>query len=71
MLFRSESHSAQMKKIIAGGATIGRKIDFLLQELLREINTIGSKNSDYKVSEVVVLMKSEVEKMKEQIQNIQ
>ncbi|GBE02224.1 hypothetical protein BMS3Bbin06_01990 [bacterium BMS3Bbin06] len=68
---RIESHSAQMKKIIAGGATIGRKIDFLLQELLREINTIGSKNSDYKVSEVVVLMKSEVEKMKEQIQNIQ
>jgi len=68
---RVQSHIAQVRKIISEGGTIGRKLDFLLQELLREINTIGSKSSEYRVSDLVIRMKTEIEKMKEQVQNLQ
>ncbi len=70
-LTRVQSHISQLRKIISEGGTIGRKLDFLLQELLREINTIGSKSSEYRVSDLVIQMKTEVEKMKEQVQNLQ
>ena len=70
-IHRIRSHSGQLRKIISQGGTIGRKADFILQELLREANTIGSKCSDYAISERVVNMKSEIERMKEQVQNIQ
>ncbi|MEC4685142.1 MAG: YicC/YloC family endoribonuclease [Nitrospirota bacterium] len=68
---RIQSHISQIRKIISEGGTIGRKLDFLLQELLREINTIGSKSSEYRVSDLVIQMKTEIEKMKEQVQNLQ
>lgn len=68
---RIKSHTGQFRKIISQGGTIGRKMDFILQELLRETNTIGSKTSEYAISERVVHMKTEIERMKEQVQNIQ
>jgi uncharacterized protein (TIGR00255 family) len=68
---RVQSHISQVRKIISEGGTIGRKLDFLLQELLREINTIGSKSSEYRVSDLVIQMKTEIEKIKEQVQNLQ
>ncbi len=68
---RIQSHLQQFERLISRGGTIGRNLDFLLQELLREINTIGSKSSEYRVSDIVVRMKTVVEKLKEQIQNIQ
>lgn len=73
---RIESHITQFAGAIrriapAGGDTIGRKLDFLLQELNREANTIASKADDYRVSNIVIEMKTEIEKMREQVQNIQ
>jgi len=50
---------------------VGRKLDFLLQEINREVNTIGSKSSDYAISSLMVEMKIEIEKIREQVQNIQ
>lgn len=70
-LTRIENHLKQFKKILAEGDTIGKRLDFLLQELNREVNTIASKSYDYRVSDVVVEMKSEIEKIREQVQNIQ
>ncbi len=70
-LTRIENHLKQFKKILMDGDTIGKRLDFLLQELNREVNTIASKTGDYRVSDIVVEMKSEIEKMREQIQNIQ
>jgi len=70
-LTRIESHNIQINRIISEGGTIGRRLDFLLQELMREINTIGSKSSEYRITDLVVLMKSEAEKIREQGQNIQ
>ncbi len=69
---RIESHVKQFKEIIiANGNTLGRKLDFILQELNREVNTITSKSSDYNISSLVIEMKTEIEKMREQVQNIQ
>ena len=51
--------------------TVGRKLDFLIQEVNREINTTGSKSSDVEIAQVVVDVKSEIEKIREQIQNIE
>lgn len=68
---RIESHIKQFKEIVLKGGIIGRKLDFLLQELNREVNTIASKSADYDLSILTVDMKTEIEKMKEQVQNIQ
>ena len=70
-LSRLVSHIAQFKKILSDGDTIGRKAEFLLQELNREVNTIASKADDYRISTLTVEMKAELEKMREQAQNIQ
>jgi len=70
-LTRVVSHIAQLKKILTDGDTIGRKVEFLLQELNREVNTIASKADDYRISTLTVEMKAELEKMREQAQNIQ
>lgn len=70
-LTRTGNHLKQFKKILVNGDTIGKRLDFLLQELNREVNTIASKAGDYRISEIVVEMKSEIEKIREQIQNIQ
>lgn len=65
------SHIDHFFSTIQQDTQIGRQLDFILQEMHREINTIGSKSTDPKISEWVVSIKSEVEKMKEQIQNIE
>ena len=68
---RLRSHLKQMEAMLTGGGAIGRKLDFLLQEMNREANTIGSKCTDVKLARVVVEIKAELEKIREQTQNIE
>ena len=68
---RLRSHLEQMNNMLTGGGAIGRKLDFLLQEMNRESNTIGSKCSDVKLARIVVDIKAELEKIREQTQNIE
>ncbi len=70
-LVRLKSHFAELDKILASGGPIGRKLDFLVQEMNRETNTIGSKANDADSARMVVDMKAELEKFREQIQNIE
>ncbi len=68
---RLRSHISQLKEFISSDEPIGRKADFLVQEINRESNTIGSKASDVNIARKVVDIKAEVEKIREQIQNIE
>ena len=68
---RLRSHLQQMNTMLTTGGAIGRKLDFLLQEMNRESNTIGSKCSDVKLARIVVDIKAELEKIREQTQNIE
>ncbi len=68
---RLRSHVAQMRSMLETGSPIGRKMDFLIQEFNRESNTIGSKCNDSAVTKIVIELKSEIEKIREQIQNIE
>ena len=68
---RLRSHLDQMSTMLTTGGAIGRKLDFLLQEMNRETNTIGSKATDVQSAKTVVDMKAEIEKIREQIQNIE
>ena len=68
---RLHSHLTQFRELIAAGSPIGRKLDFLIQEFNRETNTIGSKCQDSEIAYMVVDLKSEIEKIREQIQNIE
>ncbi len=68
---RLRSHFTQMNEIISKGGAIGRKLDFILQEMNRETNTIGSKVTDSEIAHKVVDIKAELEKIREQIQNIE
>ena len=68
---RLRSHLEQMNTMLSGGGAVGRKLDFLLQEMNRETNTIGSKCSDVRLARIVVDMKAELEKIREQTQNIE
>ena len=68
---RLRSHIAQFRDMIAHGSPIGRKLDFLVQEMNRETNTIGSKANDLDMSAMCVDMKAELEKIREQIQNVE
>ena len=68
---RLHSHVAQYREILELDEPIGRKLDFLTQELNRESNTIGSKCQDVAITRLVVDLKSEIEKIREQIQNIE
>ena len=70
-LVRLRTHFGAMEEILAGEEPVGRKLDFLLQEMNREINTIGSKCNDAAVAARVVSTKYELEKMREQIQNLE
>lgn len=70
-LDRLESHFKQFEEILEESNAIGRKLDFLMQEILREINTIGSKNQSSEISVAVVRAKTIVEKMREQVQNVE
>jgi len=68
---RLASHITQMKKTISSAKPAGRKMDFLAQEMLREINTIGSKGNDSIILRDVVVFKTELERLREQVQNIE
>ena len=68
---RLRSHFEELENILKEAEGIGRKLDFLVQEMNREINTIGSKVNDIRISKLVVNMKAELEKIREQIQNIE
>lgn len=70
-LVRFDSHVAQCREALRSSEPVGRKLDFLVQELNREINTIGSKSNDLEIGQLVVSVKSELEKIREQIQNIE
>lgn len=70
-LVRLASHITAFRKTLKEKGAVGRKLDFLTQELFREINTIGSKANDYEVTSLVVDMKTELEKIREQVQNIE
>ena len=68
---RLRSHVAQLRTMLESDEPMGRKMDFLIQEVNREANTIGSKCSDVSIARVVVDLKAEVEKMREQVQNVE
>lgn len=68
---RLKSHFLQLRSMVETDEAVGRKLDFLVQEINREINTIGSKAQDLKITGIVVDAKSEIEKIREQIQNIE
>ena len=70
-LSRLDSHIRQMRKYLESNGEIGKKMDFLIQEMNREANTIGSKASDADIAQHVVDLKSEIEKLREQIQNVE
>lgn len=68
---RLRSHIASLNSMFDNGGAIGRKLDFIVQEMNRETNTIGSKAQDIEINRIVVDIKSEIEKIREQIQNIE
>ena len=68
---RLKSHINQLDEILTEGHVVGRKLDFLMQEMNREANTIGSKANDYEITKMVVTLKTEIEKIREQVQNIE
>ena len=68
---RLRSHIGQLKAMLSSEETVGRKLDFIVQEMNRETNTIGSKAQDLDITKIVVDVKAEIEKIREQIQNIE
>ncbi len=70
-IVRFESHIGQFYEMLESGSAVGRKIDFLLQEMNREVNTIGSKSSDAEISYNVIEIKSEISRLREQAMNIE
>ncbi|MBS6349567.1 MAG: DUF1732 domain-containing protein, partial [Oscillospiraceae bacterium] len=68
---RLRSHIEQLRGMLSKGGAVGRKLDFLIQEFNREANTIGSKCSDLEIARHVVDIKAEIEKIREQVQNIE
>jgi uncharacterized protein (TIGR00255 family) len=68
---RIENHIKQFIEILDNDNIIGKKLDFILQEINREVNTLSYKSSDYSISSLAIEMKTEIEKIKEQVQNIQ
>lgn len=69
-LVRLDSHFDQFGELLSASEPVGRRLDFLLQEISREVNTVGSKSQHAKVAHLVVEMKSEVERLREQVQNV-
>jgi uncharacterized protein (TIGR00255 family) len=70
-LVRLESHFGQLEGLVSGSEPSGRRLDFLLQEVAREANTIGAKSQDAELGHLVVELKSEIERMREQVQNVE
>jgi len=68
---RIENHLKQLEEIPGHGDAVGKKLDFLVQELNREVNTLACKSGEYAISAIVIEMKTELEKIREQVQNIQ
>lgn len=68
---RMFSHIVQMRSILGESMPVGRKLDFLVQEMNREVNTMGSKSNDLEITNIIVDTKSEIEKIREQIQNFE
>ncbi len=69
-IVRSKSHCEQFSSLLSIDEPVGKKMNFILQELSREVNTIGSKSQSSEISKIVVELKSEIEKIREQVQNI-
>ena len=70
-LTRLESHTSHFETFLASPDAVGRRLDFLLQEMAREANTIGAKSQDAEIAHLVVELKAEIERMREQVQNIE
>ena len=70
-MVRLKSHIEAMKKALSSGGSIGRKMDFIAQEMNREANTILSKTTDIEISDIGINLKTDIEKVREQIQNIE
>ena len=70
-LTRLESHCAHFESLLLSAESVGRRLDFLLQEMAREANTIGSKSQDVAIAHAVVELKAEIERMREQVQNVE
>ncbi len=70
-LTRMDSHCAQFEALLSADEAVGRRLDFLLQEMAREANTIGAKSPDAPIAHAVVEMKAEIERMREQVQNVE
>ena len=70
-LVRLSSHFNQFDEALRSGEPVGRKLDFLMQEMNREVNTIGSKSNDSGITNLVIQIKAEMEKMREQVQNVE
>jgi uncharacterized protein (TIGR00255 family) len=70
-LARLESHLTQFQQTLVSQGPVGRKQEFLLQEMLREANTIGSKSGDLGISQAVLEIKGSLERLREQVQNIE
>lgn len=68
---RLRAHIAQLRECMEKDEPVGRRIDFLVQELNREVNTISSKSQDVPITRCVVSLKAEIEKLREQLQNIE
>lgn len=66
-----ESHIQQFYDTLEAGGAVGRRLDFLVQEMNREVNTMGSKASDITITNQVIALKSEIEKLREHIQNLE
>jgi uncharacterized protein (TIGR00255 family) len=70
-LVRLSSHFSQFDEALGSSEPVGRKLDFLMQEMNREVNTIGSKSNDAGITNLVIQIKAEMEKMREQVQNVE
>ncbi|HVJ89757.1 MAG TPA: YicC/YloC family endoribonuclease [Labilithrix sp.] len=70
-LTRLESHCAHFESLLSGSNALGRRLDFLLQEMAREANTVGAKSQDVTIAHAVVELKAEIERMREQVQNVE
>jgi uncharacterized protein (TIGR00255 family) len=70
-LTRLESHCAQFAALLASAEACGRRLDFLLQEMAREANTVGAKSPDAQITHAIVEVKAEIERMREQVQNVE
>ena len=68
---RLRSHAEQLESLLGAEGPVGRRVDFLLQEMVREVNTLGSKSADVPITRAVVELKAEIERMREQVQNVE